>query len=172
MFFSGFSLFQTSHKTILPANLDILSPHLCLVPISICEPLPTCISLALQALCISFTVKPLNTSASIMATSSGKLTCYGTNGAVESGAIPCDSQAKISTCCPYTDICYSNGLCAIGPGQPTNGGQTPYYTGFCTDRTWSNGTTCPSICNNQPGGEFRHSTCALISRYSGFCDHE
>lgn len=32
--FSGFSLSKTSHKTLLPANLHIVSSRLCLVPIA------------------------------------------------------------------------------------------------------------------------------------------
>ena len=102
-------------------------------------------------------------SASIMASSSGKTTCYGSYGskyAVVPGALPCNPQAEVSTCCGFTETCYSNGLCAPGPGLP-NWGPNPYYTGYCTDRSWSNGTACPSVCNNQPSGEFRRSTCAL-----------
>ena len=106
-----------------------------------------------------------------MTTLSSNETCYSSSDAVATGAVPCNPQAESSTCCMPTDICYSNGLCAPGPGLP-NGGDTPYYTGSCTDRSWSNDTDCPSICNNQPGCEFRHSTRALVDLYTGRHAHD
>ena len=106
--------------------------------------------------------------ASIMATSSSNKTCYGSNEAVAIDSIPCNPQAEVSTCCRFTNTCYSNSLCGPGPGLPN--GKTPYYTGECTDRSWPNSTACPSICNNQPGGEFRRLTYALFVLSSGCRD--
>ena len=172
MSLSGSNLSQWSLKSLLLADFDIVVSAYALFLYLHLTKRCTFSGLIRSLYYIDFPPRMhIDNSVSIMAASSSKRTCYGSDEAVFSGAIPCNPQAEVSNCCLFTDICYSNGLCAPGPGQ-TNWGPTPYYTGYCTDRSWSNGTACPHICNNQAGCEFHRSRCTLVDVHSGCRVHD
>jgi hypothetical protein len=70
--------------------------------------------------------------------------CYDASGS-EDQRVPCDPTAADSACCTPGEVCYSNGLCGIGPKLPNNG-LTTFYTSTCTDPFY-NASVCFSNCN-------------------------
>ena len=76
--------------------------------------------------------------------------CFDRNQAQRQAALPCNPNADVSACCDEGNLCLSNGLCQPNSTQP-NGGLTPFYTGYCTDSSWSS-SQCLNICNNNPAG--------------------
>ena len=168
----GSSLSQWSLKSLLLADLDIVvSAYTLFLYLHLTKRCTFC-GLIGSLYIIDFPPRThKDISVSIMASPSSEWTCYNSDKEISAGAIPCNPQAEISNCCGFTDICYSNGLCAPGPGL-NDADATPYFTGYCTDRTWSNATACPQICNNQVGCEFHHFRCTLVDVYSGRRVHD
>ncbi len=73
--------------------------------------------------------------------------CYNADQIQVDSWLPCDPEADVSSCCGFSTICLSNGLCEPSGNQSQN--TTPYlFTSLCTDYSWDSPSTCPKICNN------------------------
>ena len=69
--------------------------------------------------------------------------CYDTDE-VQISNSACDPEAEVSVCCGFGFTCLSNGLCETY-NKTTS--WTGFWTGGCTDVTWTS-SACPKICNN------------------------
>jgi hypothetical protein len=74
-------------------------------------------------------------------------TCYNAAGVPDFQIFPCQPKATESSCCKAGDICYSNGLCAPGPTEPT--GITPYFLNGCTNTSFSAPDCIPSCLTSE-----------------------
>ena len=86
--------------------------------------------------------------------------CYNPNRDQGVDFLPCYPEAEVSPCCLQGDSCLSNGLCQ----SSANGTLTPYFTGQCTDFTWSSPSVCPEICNNNK----TRQVCSHDAKLSGY----
>ncbi|KAE9368765.1 hypothetical protein N431DRAFT_547673 [Stipitochalara longipes BDJ] len=68
--------------------------------------------------------------------------CYDPSGVQDFKLFACQPKAASSSCCKAGDICYSNGLCAPGPTEPT--GITPFFLDGCTDTSFAAPNCIPS----------------------------
>lgn len=93
-------------------------------------------------LLISLTVFLIAWSATA-AVNNGK--CYFANQ-IQSGNMPCDPKAEVSSCCTPGFICLSNGLCEPSVNQSQY--VTPYFSSTCTDYTWNSPSVCVGMCEN------------------------
>ena len=108
--------------------------------------------------------------------------CYWPNG-TENALVNCYSS-QTSICCAPGDMCMSNGLCiggALGmvwimyslyalnsdlriPHGTKTDPKMQAYRGGCTDKNWSNTTTCPDWCNDREHDAYLAVLACLSSR--------
>ena len=69
--------------------------------------------------------------------------CYDIDE-VQTSDLACDSEAEVSVCCGFGFTCLTNGLCET---YNQTDSWTGFWTGGCTDVTWTS-SVCPKMCNN------------------------
>ena len=76
--------------------------------------------------------------------------CYSSDHVEEGGLLPYGPEAEVSSC-GFSDISYSNGLCA--PSKIQRQYFTPHFTSPCTDDSQNSPSTYPEIGNNNKKGQ-------------------
>ena len=74
--------------------------------------------------------------------------CYSPSGVQNFKLFACQPDSTSSSCCAPGDICYSNGLCAPGPTEPT--GITPFFLNGCTDTSFAAPNCIPNCLTSEP----------------------